>query len=61
MTLPLSLHHLINLWRAARAASIIFIQTEEKLKMEDGLSNYVLFKRGQHADSEHTVQTDCLG
>lgn len=36
---------------AAWAASFIFIHAEYELKLEDGLSNYLLLKQGQHGDS----------
>lgn len=57
VTLPLSLHHFINFCPAARVAPIIFLHAECDLKLADGLNNYVLFKQGQHVDSEpHWLQ-----
>ena len=54
MTLSLSRHHLINSCWSAWAASFICIRTEYELKLEDGPSNYLLFRQGQHIDSEET-------
>lgn len=54
MTLCLSLHHLINSCWPACAASFICIRAEYELKLEDGPSNYLLFRQGQHSDSEET-------
>lgn len=47
VTLPLSLHHLINYCQADLAAPIIFTRAETELKPEDRPTNYVLFKQGQ--------------
>lgn len=52
MTRSLSLHHLINSCQAAGALSFIFSCAEYEWKLEDRLSNYLLFKQGQHGDSE---------